>query len=269
MTPRAQRPPEDWPDAIEAVLARSCASLARVAVVRETGSTQDHARASGAGPGTVVVAWRQVAGRGRLGRAWADTGEDGVAVTFVLPDLPPESLAVRSAVAAARAAATFVPGASVGIKWPNDVVADGMKLAGVLVERADGRAYAGIGLNVRQRSFPAELAPHATSLALLGHDADRLDVVLELVRAVDAVLTEGEDAVYRTYATLDRLTGRACGFLTPAGPVRGIVRRVDPRRGLCVETPSGDVFLPAATTSVAPPDGPRRYGDRSSDGRTP
>jgi biotin-(acetyl-CoA carboxylase) ligase len=43
-------------------------------MLRETASTQDHARAAGIEPGTVVVAWRQTAGRGRLGRAWADTG---------------------------------------------------------------------------------------------------------------------------------------------------------------------------------------------------
>lgn len=255
----------EWPDALEAVLARSCTTLARAVVVRETASTQDHARDSGALAGTVVTAWRQTAGRGRLGRAWADTGEDGVAATFVLPDLPPESLAVRSAVAAAEAVARLVPGRAVGIKWPNDVVADGMKLAGVLVERAQGRTYVGIGINVGQRSFPPELASHATSLALLGHAVDRLDALRELVGSVDAVLGRDEEDVYRTYSSLDRLTGRACTFLTPSGPVRGIVRRVDPRRGLCVEGAHGDVFLPASTTSVAPPEGARRYGDRPAD----
>ncbi len=259
----------EWPDALEAVLARSCAALVRAVVVRETASTQDHARDSGAPPGTVVTAWRQTAGRGRLGRAWADTGEDGVAATFVLPDLPPESLAVRSAVAAADAVARFAPGHAVGIKWPNDVVAGGMKLAGVLVERAEGRTFVGIGINVGQRSFPPELAPHATSLALLGHAVDRLDVLRELVRSVDAALGRGEEDVYRTYAALDRLTGRACTFLTPSGAVHGIVRRVDPRRGLCVEAAHGDVFLPASTTSVAPPEGARRYGDRPADGDAP
>jgi BirA family biotin operon repressor/biotin-[acetyl-CoA-carboxylase] ligase len=259
----------EWPDAIEAVLARSCTALARAVVVRETASTQDHARDSGAPAGTVVTAWRQTAGRGRLGRTWVDTAEDGVAATFVLPDLPPESLAVRSAVAAAMAIAGFVPGRAVGIKWPNDVIADGMKLAGVLVERAEGRTYVGIGINVGQRAFPPELAPHATSLALLGHAVDRLDVLRELVRSVDAVLSRDEEEVYRTYAALDRLTGRGCTFLTPSGPVHGIVRQVDPRRGLCVETAHGDVFLPAATTSVAPPEGARRYGERPSDGEAP
>jgi biotin-(acetyl-CoA carboxylase) ligase len=144
-----------------------------------------------------------------------------------------------------------------------------MKLAGVLVERAEGRTYVGIGINVGQRAFPPELAPHATSLALLGHAVDRLDVLRELVRSVDVVLSRDEEEVYRTYAALDRLTGRACTFLTPSGPVRGIVRRVDPRRGLCVETAHGDVFLPASTTSVAPPEGARRYGERPSDGEAP
>jgi BirA family biotin operon repressor/biotin-[acetyl-CoA-carboxylase] ligase len=256
---------EAWPDAIEAVAARGCTAVRLVVVVRETASTQDHARASGAPEGTAVVAWRQTAGRGRLGRAWADTAEDGVAVTFVLPDRPPESLAVRSAVAAALTVRSFLPAAGCGIKWPNDVVVDGLKAAGVLVERSEGRSYVGIGINVRQSSFPEGLEGHATSLRMAGADVDRLDVVLELVRQVDGVMAADDDAIYRTYSALDRLTGRGCSFLTPSGPVRGIVRAVDPRRGLRVETAEGEVFLPASTTSVAPPPGPRRYGDRPSD----
>lgn len=257
--PHPQRPIEAWPASLEAEVA-SLARVRRVQLLRETASTQDHARASAAQPGTAVVAFRQTAGRGRLGRAWADTGHDGIAVTFVLPDHPPESLAMRSAVAAAAAARAFA-GDAPGIKWPNDVVAHGRKLAGILVERTEGRALVGIGMNVLQHAFPPELAPHATSLAMLGAACDRLDVLVSLVRSLDAAMGAPDEDIYRTYRALDRMCGNRCAFLAPDGPVEGTVRDVDPLKGLLVETAAGPRFLPAATTSVAPPASGSRYGD--------
>ena len=261
-----QSPIERWPDAIEAAIAAAGPPLARLVLLRETASTQDHARDAGAVPGTVVVAWRQTAGRGRLGRAWADTGTDGVAVTFALPDMPPESLAMRSAVAAATAVRAFVPGDAAGIKWPNDVVAGGRKLAGVLVERTGGAALVGIGINVLQRSFAPPLDGVAASVAMLAPAPDRLAVVAELVRAVaDAVALDGE-ALARTYRSLDRLSGRPCSFLTPGGRVEGVVEDVDPLQGIRVRTPEGERFLPAFTTSVVPPDAGNRYFPRDVPG---
>lgn len=254
-----QRPIEEWPAALEAAVA-GCRHLDRVQVLRETASTQDHARASAAPAGTAIVAFRQTAGRGRLGRAWADTAHEGVAVTFVLGDHAPESLAMRSAVAAATAVRAFA-GDAPGIKWPNDVVAGGRKLAGVLVERTGGRSLVGIGINALQRGFEPELAAHATSLAMLGAPCDRLEVLVALARALDAAMSAPDDDIYRTYRALDRMCGNRLAFLTPEGPVEGTVRDVDPLRGLLVDTAAGPRFLPAATTSVAPPASGSRYGD--------
>lgn len=255
---RPQRPIEDWPAALESAAA-ACRHVRTVQLLRETTSTQDHARASGAPAGTAVVAFRQTAGRGRLGRAWADTAHEGVAATFVVDDRSPESLAMRSAVAAAAAARAFA-GDAPGIKWPNDVVAGGRKLAGVLVERTEGRALVGIGINVLQAGFGPELAPHATSLAQLGAACDRLEVLATLFRALDDALEADDEHIYRTYRVLDRMCGNRTRFLTPEGPVEGTVRDVDPLRGLLVDTGSGTRFLPAATTSVAPPASGSRYG---------
>jgi BirA family biotin operon repressor/biotin-[acetyl-CoA-carboxylase] ligase len=230
-----------------------------IVVVAESPSTQDLARAERRASGTACFALRQTAGRGRLGRAWADTQDDGIAVTFVLPVAAPEVLAMRSAVAAARAVGGFVPAA--GIKWPNDVVIDGRKAAGVLVECADGLAFVGIGINVAQRAFPPELDAHATSLARAGAAVDRLEVALALVRAMQDAWALGPEPLAAAYRSLDRLSGRTCRFRTPAGEVEGRVNAVDPDRGIEVETASGPRFLPAATTSVVPPGGARRYGD--------
>lgn len=249
--PAADDGPEAWAHALREAVEGGCSLLHRAEAVAEVGSTQDHARALGLPSGSVVAAWRQTAGRGRLGRAWQDTGTEGVAVTFVLDMDLPERLAARSAVAAARAARRFAGGAC-GIKWPNDVVHEGRKLAGVLVECADGRAWVGVGMNVLQRSFPPPLDRTATSLAMRGSPATRLEVLRALVQEVDRAFGEPIDDVYRTYSGLDRLTGRRCAFRTPEGPVEGLVERVDPARGLEVRTDGGTRFLPSATTSVVP-----------------
>ncbi|MEE9131785.1 MAG: hypothetical protein V3T84_17375, partial [Phycisphaerales bacterium] len=82
-------PLEQWKERLDAVVASDGEVLGRAIVIRETASTQDAARRLGAQPGDVVVAWRQTAGRGRLGRRWADTREDGVALSIVLPCGPP------------------------------------------------------------------------------------------------------------------------------------------------------------------------------------
>lgn len=262
-------PIENWPAAIEASLAR-CRTLASFTLLRETASTQDAARAASAPVGSVVIAWRQTGGRGRLGRAWADTGTDGVAMTLVLPAAPPERLAMLSAVATACALATSAstrstavpapaaPAAlapAIGIKWPNDIMLVGRKLAGILVEQTDGRALVGIGANALQRGFPGPIASRAISLAQAGLAVDRLTVVCNLIESVDAWLDRSTAEIHAEYMRRDCLSGSQAAFLTPSGQVQGRVISVDPLQGLCVATDAGEQFLAAATTSVvlAPP----------------
>ena len=84
--------------------------------------------------------------------------------------------------------------------------------------------------------------------------------LLTLVDTVDASFRRDWDVAVDSYRSLDRMTGRTCAFQTPSGPVEGRVRRLDPLRGIEVETEFGVQFLPAATTSVVPPPGPGRYG---------
>ncbi|HEX6469068.1 MAG TPA: biotin--[acetyl-CoA-carboxylase] ligase [Streptosporangiaceae bacterium] len=155
-------------------------------VVAETGSTNADlaaAAAAGAPEGTVLVAEAQLAGRGRLGRAWAAPPRSGLTFSLLLrPDVPVTrqtwlpllaGVAVATAVErlTARAAAGDF-GAAAGstavraaLKWPNDVLAGERKLGGILVERAGEAVIVGIGLNVTLRA--AELpVPTATSLAI-------------------------------------------------------------------------------------------------------
>ncbi|MFO0893751.1 MAG: biotin--[acetyl-CoA-carboxylase] ligase [Phycisphaerales bacterium] len=224
-------------------------------VIRETASTQDLARERGPTAGDVVAAWRQTGGRGRLGRRWSDTGEEGVAVTFVVEAPAPELLAAILAVAACEAVESVLQAGSPrpGIKWPNDLWVDGRKLAGILVEQQGALAACGIGVNVRQRSFEPGLATRATSLAMMSpHTApDRLEVLVALVGAVDRWLGRAPEEICAAYAARDLLRGARARLQGPEGAREGTVEAVDPLRGIRIRDDAGVLHhLPAATTSV-------------------
>jgi BirA family biotin operon repressor/biotin-[acetyl-CoA-carboxylase] ligase len=244
-----QRGWRDWQPTLDALCARS-GTFTRAIVLEETLSTQDASETRDAPPGTFVTAWRQTSGRGRFGRHWSDTGDLGIATTFVIDAQPSERLAIVGAIAAAEAAESTL-GSAVGIKWPNDVVVDGKKLAGVLIERSGARVLIGIGLNVSQESFGAELASRATSLAMLGARIDRLDVLCALVLALERALAAGDDALVAQFHARDALRGTRALFSTPSGPIEGEVLSVDPMRGLRVRSEGREHFLPAQSTSVA------------------
>jgi BirA family biotin operon repressor/biotin-[acetyl-CoA-carboxylase] ligase len=235
-------PLDQWAGRLEAVLGEREGPLVEVTVLRETGSTQDAARHLRAGPGRVIATGRQTAGRGRLGRSWADTGDQGIAVA--------------SAVATARAAEALLGPGRVGIKWPNDIVAGGRKLAGILVEQAGGVALIGVGMNVSQTRWPPELAGRAASLADLGAREDRIDALAALVRAMNETLGLDDRSLGREYAARDVLVGTTATFRSGPRTVTGTVTRIDPIRGLAVRTgrqgegQEKEVFLPAAVTTV-------------------
>ncbi len=245
----APLPVERWSDLLHTALGAGDGPFRRATVVADTDSTQDEARRLGAAPGDVVVAARQRAGRGRLGRSWADTGDDGIAVTFVTAASSPPRLAVACAVAAARAAESLL-GRRVGIKWPNDVVVERRKLAGVLVEQSGGAALIGIGMNVRQRSWPQELAGRAVSLAELGCAADRIEAIVALVASMNDSLRLDDATLAGDFSARDAMSGRSATFRSGGRTVTGTVLNVDPMRGLRVRTPEGEVYLAAATTTV-------------------
>ncbi|HYQ45892.1 MAG TPA: biotin--[acetyl-CoA-carboxylase] ligase [Polyangiaceae bacterium] len=144
-----------------------------------TGSTNDDALSAaraGAPHGSVFVADEQTAGRGRRGNAWlAAPGESLLFSVLLRPKLElsqASALTLAVGLALRDAIAPQVSGAT-HIKWPNDLYVNGQKLAGILLEsQLQGdrlqAVVVGIGLNVATRDFPPEIAPRATSLALLG-----------------------------------------------------------------------------------------------------
>ena len=250
------RPIDQWPDALEATIAR-CASWRSVTVVRETASTQDHAR--NLHVGDVVIAGRQTAGRGRLGRVWFDTAEDGLALSANAAADSPHWISLASAIAAAQAIEDLCRRTTGGapivrLKWPNDLVIAQKKVGGILIERNDRSATIGIGINCTQRAFPAELFSRATSLLLQGFAIDRLDLARILLERLDFWIAASEAAIAEEFAMRDCLAGNQASFRTPSGIVDGHVLRVDPSQGIVVRTSRGDQHLPAATTSVFVPE---------------
>ncbi|MFG0259425.1 MAG: biotin--[acetyl-CoA-carboxylase] ligase [Phycisphaerales bacterium JB041] len=254
MTP--EPPITDWADRLEAVCAaRTHLGVHHVHIVAETASTQDAAwAASGGAAGWLVVAGRQAAGRGRLGRSWADTGAHGLAMTMTLPAGAVTSVGVGVAVCRAARASVSAP-SGLGLRWPNDVVerASGRKVAGVLIEVRDGVALVGVGVNVRQtpEAFPPEVRCLATSLAILGGTADRISLAERIVRALDEVIAEPRPSVAREATLLDTLVGTRRRFVCDGTEHAGLVRAIDSDGTVDVETGDGVVVrLPADTTSL-------------------
>ncbi len=149
--------------------------------------------------GTVAVAEEQSEGRGRLGRSWQAPAGTSVLVSVLLRPpiesarLPELSLVAGGAVAQAIAAVTGIDPA---IKFPNDVLVGGRKVAGILAESSDGRVVLGIGVNANQtrEQLPAGAQTEPTSLRLeLGEPVDRATllsaILLQLERAYDAWIT--------------------------------------------------------------------------------
>jgi BirA family transcriptional regulator, biotin operon repressor / biotin---[acetyl-CoA-carboxylase] ligase len=176
----------------------------------ECDSTNDDAARlarAGARHGTVVTARAQRAGRGRDGRAWASPRDAGLYLSAVvrpplpLVDVPPMTLAIGVGLCdAARAM-----GAAAMVKWPNDALVGGRKLAGVLVEahsqgqRLDA-VIVGIGVNLTAAALPPELAASATSLEqATGAAVDRAAFIDQLLahveRWIDRYIASGLHAI--------------------------------------------------------------------------
>lgn len=252
-TPRPPMAIEQWPARLEQALEAARGPLRRAMVLHQTDSTQDAARRLDAKIGDVVVAWRQTNGRGRLARNWADTLDQGVAMTMVVQRDRPERLAIAAALAVSSAVAVTCRRKPdrVSIKWPNDVYVGSRKIAGILIEQVDDRALVGVGINVLQMEWPPAIAHRAISIRQLGVRTDRLRVIIRVLLAMQLALGKSDASLAEDFALRDSLSGSLATFGCGGRLIHGRVLRVDPMNGLAVLTATeGEVWLPAATTSV-------------------
>ncbi|MDQ2910161.1 MAG: biotin--[acetyl-CoA-carboxylase] ligase [Actinomycetota bacterium] len=177
------------PDSLapEAVLPRLRGRFGReYAYAESTPSTQLLLEAD-APEGALAVAGEQTAGRGRLGRRWfAPAGTSLLCSLQLRPQVSPERLPELTGVAvrACAEALTAVAGLEPELKFPNDLLVGGRKVAGVLAEAREGRIVLGIGINVNvlEGDLPTEIDRPATSLLVeTGREYDRAELLVELL----------------------------------------------------------------------------------------
>jgi len=225
-----------------------------VEVVEQTGSTNAlvSARAvAGAPEGLVLAAEHQTSGRGRLDRVWETPPR--AALTFSVLLRPHAAapdwtwLPLLAGVAVARSLRDA--GLPADLKWPNDVLVGGLKLAGILLERVDTpagpAAVVGIGINV---STTAEELPvdTATSMALAGADTDRTDLLLRVLDHLNSEYAAwlepgGHETLRARYVSLcPTVRGAALHVLLPGGEeLSGVGDGLTDSGALLVQTGSG------------------------------
>ncbi len=222
----------------------------------EVGSTNDVAKQlaeEGAAHGEVVVAETQTAGRGRRGRSWVSPPGRSVYLSVILrPDLPPArapELTLLASVAVCEAVRRAGVGAA--IKWPNDVLVRGRKLAGILTEMAAEQdqlqwVVLGVGVNVNARpdDFPADVRDVATSLAVeRGEPVPRALFTAALLTSLEEWLdrhaADGFGPVRAAWRDLSDTLGREVRVRGSAGDVVGIAEDIDEAGALLVRRPDG------------------------------
>lgn len=204
-----------------------------------TDSTNTRARelaAAGAPHGTVVTATEQSAGRGRQGRTWTAPPGKALLYSAVLRPLEERHAMLPLAVplAVSKAAEELQPEIECRVKWPNDVLIEGKKLAGILIEARpqDGWAVIGVGLNltISRDEFPPELKDRATSIF------DPLIATEVLSHHLDRWVAAEPGDVLTAWRQRDALRGREVAWEGGSGVADG----VDDRGYLVVVTPGGD-----------------------------
>ncbi|WP_052339617.1 biotin--[acetyl-CoA-carboxylase] ligase [Gorillibacterium massiliense] len=226
-------------------------------VLEETSSTQDAAREwaeRGAPHGALVVADAQTAGRGRMGRSWHSPAGKGIYMSLVLrPDIPMQHTPQMTLLAAVALCRTFRREASVdaSIKWPNDILINGRKVSGILMESSaeDERlsyiiAGFGISVNLQKEDYPDHLHDVATSLFIeSGQPIQREDLIASFLQEYEkwfsVYMAEGFAPILSLWEALSSTLGRVITAYTPKGPQKGTALRLHESGALTIRTENG------------------------------
>ncbi len=226
-----------------------------IIIVEKTGSTNQDAMAqaeAGAAEGLVIFANQQTKGKGRLGRRWHTMPESLAASVLLRPDLPPEQvpqLSLLTAVALHDALSRHNP--DIRIKWPNDLLHQGAKVAGILTEmRAEpGRVYAvvlGFGINLAAPAdgWPSDIDKPATDMASICHsDISKLELATTILNALDfwydLYLKEGFAPVHRAWWQAHAASGASVRVYDGRRYIEGIASALDNDGALLLETAGG------------------------------
>jgi len=251
--------PQDLAEALDARRNRLGPIASQLLYFDSIGSTNDIAASlasSGGNEGAVVMTESQTAGRGRRGRSWFSPPGAGLYVSVVLmprrarvdPDRATTLLTLAAGVALSEAVER-VTGLAPAIKWPNDLLVERRKLAGILAEGVAQPASTGVqavilgfGINLMSAAYPPDLAPRVTSLeSELGRAVDRAAVCAE---SLASLAERYHDLLEGRYgAILDAWRSRSFGsrgarveWDTPSGVQAGITEGIDEMGALLVRT---------------------------------
>ena len=245
-----------------------------VRVYQRTTSTQDATRElverrGLAANGDIVIVDEQTAGRGRLGRQWI--APSGTSILFTRASVWPTTTATETidhltfaasvAVAEAIEAVAGTSSLDVKIKWPNDLLVDDRKIAGILVEsftcpdkQAHSAALIGIGINntLQPEQLPVELRNDATSMSMCGQRVDRLRLLSETVRRLDhALMCEDVDRLVASWRGRCEILSQQINLSSDGKVIHGQVIDLDPYEGLIVRSNNGAILhLPAGRTTI-------------------
>jgi len=241
----------------------------RIHYFDEVGSTQLVAAElaeEGAAQGTVVIAERQSAGRGRMGRSWHSPAGVNLYMTIILrPSMPlgqVPRLSLVAGVAAAEALETVAPGI-VALKWPNDVWLKGRKACGIIAEAVTDAAQGlrcvllGIGLNVNLalKDVPPDLRDKATSVRIAtGRACDRIELASALFNRLHSRYMETEAAgfaaVHPAWERYSALTGRRVTVVDGDMRTEGVVKGIDDEGALMIDTDKGPAKILTGDVSI-------------------
>jgi len=213
--------------------------------------------------GLVVFAEEQTAGRGRAGTKWHGGRAESIQCSIVLTDykLNPELLSLTCAVAVADGLGK-IGGAETKIKWPNDIILNGKKVAGILLESKlnnDGGVYIlGIGINCHQKrdSFPSELQQIATSIDIESQSTiDRISLAKRLLTSVEHWLetaAKASEKVIEKWRRLSIQLNHRVKLIYNGREFTGNCIGIDPEKGLILQLDTGGVrMFDAAHTTIA------------------
>lgn len=237
-------------------VARIGTSLVCIGETESTNTIAYRLAEEGAAEGTVVIADAQTRGKGRLGRQWESPPGVNLYGSIILrPPIMPlhaPQLTFLSAVAVAEAIERSAGLAPV-IKWPNDVLVNGFKVAGMLnemsaeTERVDFLVLGiGVNINMQRDQFPADLRHPASSLAIeAGHEVSRLSFARALLEFLDAhyvrYLAEGYGPLRQAWLDRSAVMGRRVRISGQHGETRGTVEGIDEIGALLLRTAGGTV----------------------------
>lgn len=205
--------------------------------------------------GLIVIAEEQTSGKGRLGKLWSSEKGSGLWFSILLrPDLDPShvpGITLAAGLGVCKAIRSFT-GCNAQIKWPNDIIVGNKKICGILTEmtaEADriDHAVVGIGINVNNVSFPAELSEKATSLRIeTGEFVSRTKllqtILYELEIQLDEYMLNPQASFLSDYYELCATLGRTVTVIRNGKEYVGVAKDIGANGALMVKTESGETL---------------------------